>query len=110
MGQEESLEKHRFLVQAKSISNYDWRDITNQLMNNVVKIPIHKAPIPVRASEISWLKDYIYLGNKEISIIRIALVNEEDIITTFDKNQRVNEKYKLIYTKNQGYIGRKIEK
>ena len=34
MGQEESLEKHRFLVQAKSISNYDYEKISAMPINS----------------------------------------------------------------------------
>jgi len=34
MGQEESLEKHRFLVQAKSISTYDYEKISSLPVNS----------------------------------------------------------------------------
>jgi len=54
--------------------------------------------------ELEWLKEYIYLGKLEHdeSLLRVAIVNEEDEIKGLMGGVAL-EKYKLFYNAHLGY-------
>ena len=55
-----------------------WRELAAALMKNVVHVAIYNAPQAVSIKELSWLKEFVYLGKPEFgeSLLRVAIVNE----------------------------------
>ena len=69
------------------------------LQNNTVRVAEYLAP---NESDLSWLKDYVYLGNKEDkNLVRIAKVQDSG---EFDD---CSENYELTYNSTLGYQAKK---
>ncbi|MBN2864954.1 MAG: CRISPR-associated helicase Cas3' [Thiotrichales bacterium] len=87
-----------------------WRELAAKLQLNLVKVAIHTAPKKVPQSSLSWLKDYLYLGHPDESSdakIRIALIREDDLLTSVDGSAQINDKYSLSYNGWMGYQSQK---
>jgi len=55
-----------------------WRNLAAALMKNTLNVVSYNAPKPVSIKELDWLKEFVYLGNRndENSLLRVAIVDE----------------------------------
>ena len=90
----------------KRLSRPAWKKIAIELAKQTVMVSEKQAPSPVIRKSLNWLKDYIYLGTEENSIIRIGLVNEEGEIMGMNKEKSLAG-WKLSYDDKIGYSGEK---
>lgn len=90
---------------AKSKGLGEWRRLAAELQQNVVLLPEHLAPSTSR-HQIQWLKDFVYLGDREESPFRIAIVREGGTLCGID-NDNASQGYELSYTPVLGYSARK---
>ena len=100
------------IVLPRGVKNQDkarWRELAAKLLNNTVQVSSYHAPQAVSIKELSWLRDFFYLGNPELgeSLLRVALVTEyEEIKNLF--GGEASEKYQLSYGQ-LGYRAKKIK-
>lgn len=89
---------------ARSLNRYEWRKAAACFLINTLNVAEYSAPKPTNRKEVEWLKDYMYIGkpNFENSLIRIALVDDEDNLKHI-QGINVNDSYKLIYNSKLGY-------
>lgn len=82
--------------------------IAAKILSNCVKVPERKAPI-VTKKQLGLLEGYIYLGEKDDSYtpFRAAIVTSDGSLTGLG-NENITKKYKLLYSKEIGYIAEKI--
>lgn len=95
------------IVLPRGVKNQDkarWRELAAKLLNNTVQVANHISPQAVSIKELSWLREFFYLGNPEFveSLLRVALVNESDEIKSLVGGVAL-EGYQLHYNKRQGY-------
>jgi CRISPR-associated endonuclease/helicase Cas3 len=90
---------------AKSKGLGEWRRLAAELQQNVVLVPEYLAPSTSR-HQIQWLKDFVYLGDREESPFRIAIVREGGSLCGID-NDNASQDYELSYTPVWGYSARK---
>ncbi len=97
-------------LNGRSLPRRQWRELSATLMQNTLKVTDYLAPKPINRSQISWLKDYFYLGRPEFdeSMLRVAIVGDDDCLLALDGSQ-VNERYQLSYNARQGYVAKKGE-
>jgi len=94
----------------RSITNVPRSDIRNvaiKLMKSIVKVPQYISP-ETRTSEIGWLKQYLYLGNKDESFIGVGIYNDDNSVSRVDKSHAVKG-YEISYDPNIGYTSRKTK-
>jgi len=77
------------------------RKIAAELLRNTVMVPEYRAPKST-TKQLSWLKDYVYLGDNEESPFRAAIVAESGELRGIDEGD-VSEKYDLNYDSCLGY-------
>lgn len=90
---------------AKSKGLGEWRRLATELQQNVVPVPEHLAPSTSR-HQIQWLKEFVYLGDKDESLFRVALVREDGTLCGVDHGN-ASQGYELSYTPVWGYSTRK---
>lgn len=83
----------------------EWRSLAADLQQNVVLVPAHLAPGTSR-HQIQWLKDYVYLGDRDESPFRVAIVREDGTLCGIDQGNAL-QGYVLTYTLAYGYDARK---
>lgn len=93
---------------ARSKGLGEWRRLAAELQQNVVLLPEYLAPSTSR-HRIQWLKDFVYLGDREESPFRIAIVQEGGTLCGID-NDNTSQDYELSYTSVWGYSARKRNK
>ncbi len=93
---------------ARSKGLGEWRRLAAELQQNVVLLPEYLAPSTPR-HRIQWLKDFVYLGDREESPFRIAIVQEGGTLCGID-NDNASQDYGLSYTPVWGYSARKRNK
>jgi len=81
------------------------RQIASVLLRNTVMAPVYLAPIAIK-KQIEWLRDYVYLGNYEESLFRVAIVQDSDKLQGIGGSV-VSKEYNLTYS---SYLGYKAEK
>lgn len=99
------------IILQRGVKNQDkarWRELAAKLLNNTVQVADYDAPQAVSIKELSWLREFFYLGNPEFSesLLRVALVNESDEIKSLVGGVAL-EGYQLHYNKRQGYYVKK---
>jgi CRISPR-associated endonuclease/helicase Cas3 len=96
------------LLLSRNIKHKDrkeWRNIAARLQQNVVLVPQHLAP-STSQQEIQWLKDFVYLGDRDESPFRVAIVRENGNLCGIDQGNAL-QGYELTYTPIYGYGARK---
>ncbi len=85
-----------------------WRKLAATLLKNSLQVADHFAPKSVPITELTWLKEYFYLGNpsQDESLLRIAIVNECDEVKNL-MGGVASDKYQLSYDKTIGYQANK---
>jgi CRISPR-associated endonuclease/helicase Cas3 len=88
----------------------EWRHLSAMLQRNLVKVADRLAPDNQLKTNLSWLKDYLYLGapDQTDAHIRVALVGNDDQLTALDGFQTSNRKYQLSYNAYLGYQSQKL--
>jgi len=82
-----------------------WRSLATELQQNVVLVPEHLAPSTPR-HQIQWLKDFVYLGDKDESPFRAAIVQEDGNLCGINHGNAL-QGYELSYTPVYGYSAKK---
>ena len=90
---------------AKSKGLREWRRLAAELQQNVVLLPEYLAPSTSR-HQIQWLKDFVYLGDRDESPFRVAIVQEDGALCGIDLGNAL-QGYELSYTPVLGYSARK---
>lgn len=90
---------------AKSKGIKEWRRLAAELEKNVVLVPEYLAPSTSR-NQIQWLKELVYLGDRDESPFRIAVVGKDGTLSGID-NDNASQDYALSYTPEWGYSARK---
>jgi len=88
----------------------EWRKLSAMLQRNIVKVADYLAPDKqLKTTLEGWLKDYIYLGapDQTDAAIRVALVRDDDQLTTLDGSTSCNKAYQLSYNAYLGYQSQK---
>lgn len=95
----------------KSLSRQVWRQLSAQLMLNTLQVAQHLAPTPIDANQLDWLRDYVYLGNKnnDESLLRLAFVGVDGEVLALDSGPASNT-YRLNYDTRLGYLAEKSTK
>lgn len=83
----------------------EWRSLAAELQQNVVLVPAHLAP-STSPHQIQWLKDFVYLGDRDESSFRVAIVREDGTLCGIDQGNAL-QGYALTYTLTYGYGARK---
>jgi hypothetical protein len=80
------------------------------LQCNLVKVADHLAPDNQLKTNLSWLKDYLYLGapDQKDAVVRVALVGDDEQLTALDGFKTYNRKYQLSYNAYLGYRAQKL--
>jgi len=89
----------------KSKGLVEWRRLAAELQQNVVLVPEYLAP-STSWYQIQWLKDFVYLGDREESPFRVAIVKEDGALCGIDPGNAL-QGYELSYTPVWGYSARK---
>ena len=110
-GTEVTLLTGEKIVLPRGVKNQDktrWRELAAKLLNNTVQVSNDLAPQAVSIKELSWLREFFYLGVLELgeSLLRVALVNKSDEIKSLVGGTAL-EGYQLYYNKRQGYYVKK---
>jgi CRISPR-associated endonuclease/helicase Cas3 len=100
-------EKIQLPTNAKSKGARKWRELAAELQKNVVLVPEYLAP-QTSVRQIEWLKDYVYIGNYEESPFRVAIVQEDGVLSGIDRGNPLPN-YELSYTPILGYVARKLD-
>jgi CRISPR-associated endonuclease/helicase Cas3 len=81
-----------------------WRDLAATLLQNTVQVADYLAPQAVAITELSWLKEYFYLGDPahDESLLRIALVDGADNLKSLSGGQALPN-HQLSYNEDFGY-------
>ncbi|MDO9567374.1 MAG: CRISPR-associated helicase Cas3' [Candidatus Desulfaltia sp.] len=82
-----------------------WRSLAAELQQNVVLVPGHLAP-STSPHQIQWLKNFVYLGDRDESPFRVAIVREDGTLCGIDHGNAL-QGYELTYTPIYGYSARK---
>ncbi|MBN1151248.1 CRISPR-associated helicase Cas3' [candidate division WOR-3 bacterium] len=83
----------------------EWRSLAAELQQNVVLVPAHLAP-STSPHQIQWLKDFVYLGDRDESPFRVAIVREDGTLCGIDQGIAL-QSYELTYSEIYGYGARK---
>jgi CRISPR-associated endonuclease/helicase Cas3 len=83
----------------------EWRSLAAELQQNIVLVPAHLAP-STSPHQIQWLKDFVYLGERDESPFRVAIVREDGTLCGIDQGNAL-QGYELTYTLTYGYGARK---
>lgn len=83
----------------------EWRSLAAELQQNVVLVPAHLAPNTSR-HQIQWLKDFVYLGDKDERPFPVAILREDGTLCGIDHGNALDG-YELTYTLTYGYGARK---
>lgn len=89
----------------RSLTRQRWREISAILMQSTLKVADYLAPNAVNRTQISWLRDYFYLGKPEYDesdMLRVALVDKCGSVKSLD-NSVVNDRYHIHYDGLLGY-------
>jgi CRISPR-associated endonuclease/helicase Cas3 len=88
----------------------EWRHLSAMLQRNLVKVADHLAPDNQLKTNLSWLKDYLYLGapDQKDAVVRVALVGDDEQLIALDGFQTSNRKYQLSYNAYLGYRAQKL--
>ena len=91
-----------------------WRELAAKLAQNTIKVAEYIAPKSMTKSQLNWLKDYFYLGDQnsgdQNSLLRVGLVDADDLVKTLDSYSEVNETYQISYNEYNGYKAIKNKK
>jgi CRISPR-associated endonuclease/helicase Cas3 len=93
---------------AKKNGLQSWRKLAAVLQKNVVLTPEYLAP-QTPANQMSWLKEFVYIGNYEESPFRVAIVNDNGNLSALDSNA-ASSNYELSYDNEIGYRAKKKDK
>lgn len=88
------------------------RKIAAILTTNTVRVAEYLVPQAVLAKNLAWLKDYLYLGNRDYkeSLLRVAIVLQEDgNLIALDRGV-ASADYCLSYDERLGYQAEKRQK
>lgn len=91
-----------------ALSRSQWRERTKKLMQEIVYISPHDAPVQISRERLQkfGLQHCFYLGDpfwqEDESLFRIALVNETEQLYGLD-NQKIHDKYQIEYRSDLGY-------
>ena len=85
----------------------EWRSLAAELQQNIVLVPAHLAP-RTSPHQIQWLKDFVYLGDRDESPFRVAIVREDGTLCGIDQGDAL-QGYALTYTVTYGYGARKTK-
>ncbi len=83
----------------------EWRSLAAELQQNVVRVPEYLAPLTSR-KQIQWLTDFVYLGDRDESPFRVAIVREGGTLCGVDHGNAL-QGYELTYTPLYGYSAKK---
>jgi len=85
----------------KKLKKQEWKNLAIILQSNTVKVAEYLAPTALPVHDLYWLKDYLYLGDYEESLLRIAKVQDNCALDCFLKD------YELKYDSKIGYQAKK---
>lgn len=85
----------------------EWRNLAAELQQNIVLVPVHLAP-STSPHQIQWLKDFVYLEDRDESPFRVAIVKEDGTLCGIDQGNAL-QGYALTYTLTYGYGARKTK-
>jgi CRISPR-associated endonuclease/helicase Cas3 len=91
----------------RSIRPKECRRLAAEILQNVVLVPEYLAPA-TSPEQIQWIKDYVYIGKRDESPFRVALVQTDECICGIDSGS-ASENYDLSYNSVQGYRAQKRE-
>jgi CRISPR-associated endonuclease/helicase Cas3 len=85
-----------------------WRELAAALLKNVVHVAIYNAPLAVSIKELAWLKEFVYLGNRNDtdSLLRVAIVHESGEVRGLSGGSAL-ENCQISYDKRLGYRAEK---
>jgi CRISPR-associated endonuclease/helicase Cas3 len=83
----------------------EWRSLASELQQNIVLVPAHLGP-STAPHQIQWLKDFAYLGDRDESPFRVAIVREDGTLCGIDQGNAL-QGYDLTYALTYGYGARK---
>lgn len=86
----------------KSSGKKAQREAAALLMSNTVTVPERLAPT-FKLSQMTFLKDYVYLGDDEHSPFRAVIVQPDGEFSGLGGDE-AHEKYRLLYNDTLGYI------
>jgi CRISPR-associated endonuclease/helicase Cas3 len=87
---------------------WKWRTLAAELQKNVVLVPEYCAP-QTAVFQIQWLKEFVYLGNRDESPFRVALVRADGSLCGLDNSDALPG-YDLSYSPVFGYKVQKRNK
>jgi hypothetical protein len=93
------------LILPKGVVAQARRKTAAQLLMNTVVVPEYIAPLTGR-KQISWLSDYVYLGDELESPFRSAIVTDSGELKGIGSSV-VSEKNELYYDERLGYRAKK---
>jgi len=78
------------------------RKLSAELLRNTVMVPNYLVP-DVKTNELSWLKNYIYLGNTDESLFKVGIVDDAGCLRKLDCSSDASQSYRLSYSEDFGY-------
>jgi CRISPR-associated endonuclease/helicase Cas3 len=100
-------EKLFFPKNIKAYNMPEWRKLALSINSNMLSVAKHLAPecaFPKQTRDL--LQKFVYMGEREDSALRIAIVTESAEIKTIDGGS-ASGKYRLEYAKHLGYVADK---
>jgi CRISPR-associated endonuclease/helicase Cas3 len=85
----------------------EWRSLAAELQQNVVLVPEYLAP-STSPHQIQWLKDFVYLGDRDESPFRVAIERAGGTLCGVDHGNAL-QGYELTYTPIYGYSAKKSD-
>ena len=100
-----NVEKLLLPQNVKRKDRKEWRTLAAELQQNVVLVPVRLAP-STSPHQVQWLKDFVYLGDRDESPFRVAIVREDGTLCSLDHGNAL-QGYELTYTPIYGYSAKK---
>ena len=88
-------------INARIKALQEWRCLAVEIQKNVVIVPEYYAP-ETTVHQIEWLRDFVYLGNRDESPFRVAIIRENGSLCGLDNGDAL-QGYELSYTPALGY-------
>jgi CRISPR-associated endonuclease/helicase Cas3 len=103
-----SGKKMHLPIKAQKSGLQQWRTLAAQIQQNVALVPEYCAP-ETSVQQVSWLKDFVYLGNQDESPFRACIVRTDGSLCNLDNSDALPG-YDLSYTPALGYRSQKKNK
>ncbi|MBU1087908.1 MAG: CRISPR-associated helicase Cas3' [Candidatus Omnitrophica bacterium] len=89
------------IILPKQTDSKTKRKLSAELLRNTVMVPDYLVP-NVKTNELLWLKNYVYLGDNEESVFKVAIIDDAGCLKRLDGTD-ASQKYNLYYDEVLGY-------